>query len=104
MPEFLAEQYEPGITEAVVRSRAAALQTACDELTISGVEVRLIGTHYAPSDEVVFIEIGAGSVQAVEETARRAGLTFDRVTETVSVRQKATRPRHAAPARAPKRG
>lgn len=85
MPEFLAEQYQPGDTDAGVRTRAAALQRACEELAASGVDVKVVSSYYVPSDEVVFFQLAAESVTAVEEAGRTARMVFDRVSETVSL-------------------
>lgn len=86
MPEFLAEQYEPGVTEAGGRTRIASLRQACDAIVssrASRVQARVISATFVPADEALLIEFEADSLAAVEEVADRAGLKFDRVSETV---------------------
>jgi hypothetical protein len=85
VPEFLAEQYDPGAVEADVRRRATALQRACQRLATSDVGVRVIFARYVPADEVVFVHLEAESVGAVEEAARQAGISFDRISLSLSV-------------------
>lgn len=85
MAEFLAERYEPGVVEAAVAEMAASLRRVSEQLAASRVGVKVISVRYMPSDEAVFIQLEADSVAAVEEVARRSGVVFDRISETVPV-------------------
>jgi hypothetical protein len=84
VPEFLAEQYEPGAVEADVRQRAAALQRVCLELGASDIDIRVVFARYVPADEVVFVDFEAESREAIYEAARQVGIAFDRVSETLN--------------------
>jgi hypothetical protein len=50
-----------------------------------GVSVRFLRSVYVPEDETCFFLLEGESALAVAETARRAGLAFTRVEDTIAV-------------------
>ena len=60
------------------RSRTVAAQLARE-----GTAVRYLRSIYVPADETCFRIVECASLEVIEELGRRAGLTFDRITEAV---------------------
>jgi hypothetical protein len=81
--EFLVELYVSR-TEAVLAARGTErARLAADELTAQGTPARLVRSLFVPEDETCFLLIQAASIEVVREAARRAGLSFERVSETL---------------------
>lgn len=82
MPEFLVEVYlsrSDGAEATAVRARAAA-----EQLTSEGASIRYLSSIFVPEDETCFVLYRADSAEAVREAARRASLSFERVSEAVA--------------------
>ncbi len=83
MAEFLIELYVPRAEAASVERCAERARRAARELTREGTHVRYLRAIFVPEDETCFYLYEAATSAAVGEAARRAGLQFERVTETV---------------------
>jgi len=84
MTEFLAEHYAPRTTAAAVGHVVDPVRHAAAELTAEGASVRLLQSIFVPADETCLLLFEAASIEAVRETARRAGLSFEHVVEVAS--------------------
>ena len=84
MTEFLAEHYAPRTTAAAIGHVVDPVRHAAGELTAEGAPVRLLQSIFVPADETCLLLFEAGSIDAVRETARRAGLSFEHVAEVAS--------------------
>lgn len=83
MADFLAEVYTPRLDEAALAKLVARLQVAAEAVSADGFRVRFLRTIHVPGDETCFHLFEAQSAEVVCEAGRRAGLTFDRVSEAV---------------------
>ena len=83
MSEFLVEVYLSPSTAGAVQPRPEDVSRAADQLSQEGVQVELVRTVFAPAEETCFFLFQAQSSDAVVEAARRSGLQFDRLVETV---------------------
>ena len=63
---------------------SAKARLAADELTREGTPVRYLNSIFVPEDETCFFLYQAVSADAVREAARRAALSFERVSEAVA--------------------
>ena len=81
MGGFIVERYWPGVTEADVRQAAAAWRT------VTGAQLRYLGSILMPGDEVVLFRFDAVSAQQVAASGERAGLRCDRVVPAVFVEE-----------------
>jgi hypothetical protein len=82
MAEFLVELYAARDDEAGVRRRTEQARLAAREVTREGTPVSFVRSIFVPEDEICFALFEAETAEAVSETARRAGLEFDRVVQT----------------------
>jgi hypothetical protein len=82
MTEFLVELYVSKTDCAAVAVGAERLSRAAEELTAEGRPVRLLRSIFVPEDETCFLLVEASTAEHVRETARRAALPLERVTET----------------------
>jgi hypothetical protein len=82
MATYLVEAYAPidghELTKTVSRIRAVALS-----MSRQGVPVRHVKAILVPGDETCFHLVEGPSPEAVDELARRAGLTYTRIVEAV---------------------
>jgi hypothetical protein len=83
MAQFLVEAYVPRAGSLDPAEAIARLQAAAEELTAAGQRIQRLRSIVVPDDETCFHVFEGPSVDAVAEVGRRAGLTFDRVTEAV---------------------
>jgi hypothetical protein len=83
MADFLVEVYTPRLDEAALVKRAAQLEAAAEAMSTEGFRVTYLRSIHVPEDETCFHLFVAESAEIVSEAGRRAGLTFDRVTEAV---------------------
>jgi Protein of unknown function (DUF4242) len=87
MAEYLLELYVSRGDSCAVASGAERARAAAEELTEEGTPVRYMRAIFVPEDETCFFLYEAGSVEAVREAARRAGLGSERVTEALGARK-----------------
>lgn len=83
MTSFLVERYAAGLNEPRVRSLAAEVQAAAEAMTRRGVPVRHVYSIFVPEDETCFHLLEAPSNEAVRAACAWAGLSFERIVETV---------------------
>lgn len=84
MPEFLVELYVSRADAGAVERRAERSRDAAARLSGEGIPVRYLSSIFVPEDETCFLLYEAASADAVRETARSAGLQFERVAEAVT--------------------
>jgi len=82
--EFLVELYVSREDAAAVERGAERTRRAAEELTREGTPVRFVRSIFVPEDETCFFLCEAVSAEAVREAARRAALSFERVTEALA--------------------
>ena len=83
MADFLVEVYTPRLDEGALAKLVARLEAAAEAMSADGSRVRYVRPIHVPEDETCFHLFEAESADVVSEAGRRAGLTFDRVTEAV---------------------
>ena len=83
MPEYLVELYVSHTDAGPLRKQIETARLAAEELSSQGTPVLQLRSIFVPEDETCLLLYEAGSVEAVQEVARRAALSFDRVTEAV---------------------
>ncbi len=84
MTEFLVELYVPRTAADAAGQARGRAHRATAELTAEGISVRLVRSIFVPADETCLLLFEATSIDAVREAARRAALTFEHISETVS--------------------
>ena len=84
MAEYLVEAYCPSDEHDSGGPAPEEIAEAAAKLTGEGQPVRLLLTIVVPDDETCFYFFEAASGGAVLETAKRAGLRFERFVEAVS--------------------
>jgi hypothetical protein len=77
---FVVERFWPGVTTPAAAADLGRLGPA----RTTGA-IRIVGSILVPKDEVVLSLIEAPSADAIEVLFRDAGVSFDRVTETVLI-------------------
>jgi hypothetical protein len=80
---YLVERYWPGATEVAFNDITARARSAARELQAAGRNIEYLGGLLLPGDEVAFWRFASESDAGVAEAAARAGLTFDRVVESI---------------------
>ncbi len=84
MAEFLLEFYVARSDGVAVERGEKRARIAAEGLMNEGTPIHFLRSIFVPEDETCFYLYEAETVEAVREAARRAGLTFDRVTEAVA--------------------
>jgi Protein of unknown function (DUF4242) len=84
MAEFLLEVYAARTDARAVDDAARRAREAANALASEGPCVRYVRSIFVPEDETCFYVYEADSVETVQEVARRAGLSVDRVVEARS--------------------
>ena len=80
---YLVERHATGLNELRARTLATQVQAAADAMTRRGVPVRHLYSIFVPEDETCFHLLEAPSNEAVRTACSSAGLTFERIVETV---------------------
>jgi hypothetical protein len=81
MTEFLVEQYVSRADPEAVGRDVQRVRRAAVELTAEGTPVTFLRSIFVPADETCFFLFEAGSLDVVQEAARRASLSFEHVAE-----------------------
>lgn len=83
MTEFLVELYVSRRDFAALEYAAdrGRIETAVEELSRDGVQVRYLRRIFVPEDETCLLLFEAQSVEAVREVARRAAVPFEHIAE-----------------------
>lgn len=84
MPEFLVELYVSQTDRGAVEHSADRARLAAEELTLQGTPVRFLRSIFVPADETCFFLYRAATAEDVEAAARRASLSFERVSEAIA--------------------
>jgi hypothetical protein len=91
--EFVVELYIAETDRDSAQRGANDARFAAEAITREGTPVRFLRSIFVPEDETCFLMFEAASIDTVRDTARRAALPFERVTEAVvEPRQEATTP------------
>jgi hypothetical protein len=83
---FVVERYLPGLCRSDLLQGLSRLQRSADALRSGGSGVRYLGSTIVLEDEACFCEFEGPSVAAVAEANRRAGLSFDRIVQAITVK------------------
>jgi hypothetical protein len=78
--EYLAECFLPDVRESDLRALDARAEASAVAVAATGQRVRYLGSLLLREDEVVLC-LYAGTRDAVDEAARRAGVPFERILE-----------------------
>jgi Protein of unknown function (DUF4242) len=78
--KYLVELYVPKRSDARASAVARARATA-ETMAGSGSGIRYLRSLFLPGDELCFLLFEAPSADAVDEAARLAALTFERIIE-----------------------
>jgi hypothetical protein len=81
---FLVEHYWPGVTEKRFRATVERVRVAAEQLARDGVRIVFLHSTLVPEDEAAFCVFEASSADEVEQTYRRAEVTFERISAAVS--------------------
>jgi hypothetical protein len=85
MATFVVERYLPSTGPEQLASLLDEVRRAARTMTEAGVPIRLVESLHLPSDETCFSLFDAPSEEALAETHRRAGISFDRIVPAVHV-------------------
>jgi hypothetical protein len=83
--EFLVETYAHHETPTAAARCVEDVSLAADQLSETGVFVRLLRAIFVPQDDSTFYLFQSPSADAVREAMTRAGLGSDRITEAFSI-------------------
>jgi hypothetical protein len=86
-PRYLAEWYQPAMTEERLEQTARRISQSAAELSAKGSPVHVLVTMLMPDDEVAFCLFAAGSPTLVEQACRRADIPFSRITRRSRARK-----------------
>jgi hypothetical protein len=82
---FIVECYLPGIEEDAVIEASRQARDAAEALRREGAAIDYLGATFMPGDEVVFHAFRASGPAVVEAASRAAGLSFERIVESIGV-------------------
>lgn len=85
MLEYLAERYEPGADDEVIRADAAKLAAAARKLRADGHEIEFLGSTFVPGDEATLSRFASSSAELVEIVHHMASVPVERVVEAMSL-------------------
>jgi hypothetical protein len=78
MPTYLLESYGPDRDDTLADARRRATRTA-----EGGVDVRYLHTTFLPGEQTLLHVFEAASLDALDQAAGRAGLSYERIVEAV---------------------
>ena len=82
---FLVECYMPGVAERDVAAASERAQRVAEEFRADGRDVAYLGALFVAADEAVYHQFHASDASVVVDASRRAGLSFERVVESIGV-------------------
>ncbi len=82
-PRYLAEWYQPEITDEELDAIAAALDRSASSMRAHGLAVQRVMTLAVPTEEVVFSVFAASSPDTVTQVCRHAGVLLTRLTAAI---------------------
>lgn len=83
MPSYLVESYHPQGRSAALPEAAARARRAAHGLRAEGKQVRYLRSALLPGDELCLHLFEADSATLVSQASERAGISPERVVETV---------------------
>jgi len=98
MFEFVLEAYQSRETTDLLAQRVEQVAAAAGQVSAEGAGVRLLHVIFLPEDETCFYLYESASAGAVRAAATRAGLSFERMAQAVSIRPPSGPRWHAATA------
>lgn len=78
MPRYVLESYGAGHEDSLADGRARATRAA-----VLGLEVRYLRTTFLPEEQTLLHVFDAASPDLLEQAARRAELSYERIVEAV---------------------
>jgi Protein of unknown function (DUF4242) len=84
VPQFLVETYASVSDPTAFESDTDRARCAAEQLTREGIPVTYVRSILIPEDDTCFHLYEARSAEAVREVTRRAGLTFERLSEAIT--------------------
>lgn len=87
MPRFLVERFLSGNPEAKLSVVADLASAAAAAMREEGTPIWYLGSTLVPEDELCYCLFEGPSAEAVAETNRRAGLTYERILEALWVQE-----------------
>jgi hypothetical protein len=85
MTGYVVEVYVSRLSAWVLDDTSAQARRAAEELSRAGTPVVYTCSIFLPDDETCFHIFEAPSLEAIQETCARLGLTFERIAEATSV-------------------
>ncbi len=82
---WFVECYAPGLGAVAVADEGARIRAAVEVASATDNTVEYLGALLVAGDEAVFHAFDAADAAAVEAVARRAGLRYARIVESVAV-------------------
>lgn len=89
---FVAERYWPGVSATSHEAATARGGRSAEEMRREGRRIHYVQSTLVPADETVFCFFEADDLQDVVELNERAGLSFDRIVEAVTLAPGAPQP------------
>jgi hypothetical protein len=83
MPSYLVESYHPRGRPAALPEEAARARSAAQGLWAEGKRIRYVRSVLLPGDELCLHLFEADSTSLVSQASERAGISPERVVETV---------------------
>jgi hypothetical protein len=83
MPSYLVESYHPRGRSAALPEEAARARSAAQDLWAEGKRIRYLRSALLPGDELCLHLFEADSAGLVSQASERAGISPERVVETV---------------------
>jgi hypothetical protein len=83
MPSYLVESYHPQGRSAALPEAAARARRAAQSLWAEGKRIRYVRSALLPGDELCLHLFEADSATLVSQASERAGISPERVVETV---------------------
>jgi hypothetical protein len=80
---YLVEHYRPGSTAAALREEARRVRAAAAELARARTGLRYVRSTIVPRDEAILSVLEAASEADVRLVFERAGVTLDRLSQTL---------------------
>jgi hypothetical protein len=84
-PIYLVECFWPGLTRETVLAADSRVRSRVTQLCEEGSHLRYLGSLLLSQDEVVFFQFQASSPEQVSLASTEAGISFERVVESVRV-------------------
>lgn len=85
MNSYLVERYLPGLAETDVRRRLERARIASEEMSLTGTEIRYLGSIFLPLEEACFCRFDSENAEAVAEVNERAQVPFSRIILGVTI-------------------